>query len=156
MTWQTIASSEVDANSPLSTTLMSKIKNDLNYLYLQKLNFKPTLFNNSDTPDDELSKELESNYTNVLSISIVVPNGISRMKVAVKMKTTGTGTRTAKATADIYSSDEHTFTTGNYELFTLVFSAVSAGIQTLNIQAKSTNPGDDAYMGWAIAWVEYD
>jgi hypothetical protein len=33
MTWQTIAASETDANSPLNQTLMDKIREDLDFLY---------------------------------------------------------------------------------------------------------------------------
>jgi len=154
MTWQNIASSEVDANSPLSTTLMQKIKGNLDALH-PFAQVKPTLFNNSDADDDSVSKELNEYYQAVDQATIVVPPGITRLKVAVHMKANGTGTRMAKAVAGTTDSDEHTFTTTEYEEFTLTITGLSPGVMSLQIQAKTTGT-TTAYMGWFCAWVEYD
>jgi hypothetical protein len=54
MTWQTIAASETDANSPLNQTLMDKIREDLDYLYATgaQMKFIKGSFANTATPAD--------------------------------------------------------------------------------------------------------
>ncbi|HUT54623.1 MAG TPA: hypothetical protein VM658_14630 [bacterium] len=54
MTWQTIAASETDANSPLNQTLMDKIREDLDYLYATgaQMKFINGSFSNNATAAD--------------------------------------------------------------------------------------------------------
>ncbi len=63
MTWQTIAASETDANSPLNQTLMDKIRGNLDHLHSAgaQLMFVNGLYDNPGSPTEHASGDITIN-----------------------------------------------------------------------------------------------
>jgi len=154
MSWQNIANSEIDANSPVSSTLMAKIKNNLDTL--RTAIGTSTLFNNSDSDEPAQGVPLDhDNWTIVKQAQMVVPSGLTTFKLRVRAKIYGNApVRKMRALLAGSYSDEYAFVGTEYELFTLTISAPASGLNSLQLQAYVDESMNDAYVHWFLAWIE--
>ncbi len=155
MAWQNISNSEIDANSPISSTLMGKIKNDLDELYNRS--GKDSLFNNSDHDEPASGVDLSGgDWTTIQSIAVMVPADAGSLKIRLRAKIDAPMAETRKMRVALAGSfsDEHSFSTTGYEEFTLTLASPAGGLNSLGVQAYvNANPGP-AYLHWLLVWAE--
>jgi len=140
MSWQEIGIGEVDANSPVSTTLMGKIRNNLYWIFEQFS--KATLFDNTDRSAPSSGEILQNSnqWQTVETIKVYAPDFVQSLKFRIRAKITAGSDRQMRARepASGNNSDVYTFSGTDYEEMTLTLNNPASGLIDLNIQAKAT------------------
>jgi hypothetical protein len=151
MSWQPIANSEVDANSPLSSSLMVKIKNDFDEI--KNFSSAPTLLNSSHAAEPSEYVIIGSGWTTIKEFKVQAPANSSSLKIRVRAKMTGMEYRKFRALLNGQASDEYVLpSTNDWVEFTLTLANPSAGFYGLDIQGY----GEDswAFLHWVVCWAE--
>ncbi len=154
MSWQEIGIGEVDANSPVSTTLMGKLRNNLYWIFQQFS--KATLFDNTDRSAPSGGEILQESDTwqTIETIKVYAPDFVQSIKARVRAKITAGSDRQMRVRepSSGNNSDVHTFAGTDYEELTVTLSNPDAGLIDLNLQAKATfNSGNPiCLVHWAL------
>lgn len=165
-TWDTIADSEVDANSPLNTTLFSKIQGNLKSLANEGVvwsAFKGECYLQATTEEVIVSADLVSSgtKTTVLETKIYIPEWVDQLQinwhhtfdagatpneVLCRIDTDGTGT--TWNTGDAETAPVGVFDASSYDASVLP-SAGSfvgpGGIRTIQVRAEQTSGSNKTY-----------
>ena len=158
MAWQDIGLGEIDANSPVSTTLMGKLRNNLNWIFNQFA--KATLFDNTDrnTPSDGTVLSDSNTWQTVESLKVYAPDFVKTVKARIRGRITSGSNRQMRLREPTSGnvSDVYTFSGTDYEELTLTLSNPATGLIDLNIQAKATfsSPNPLCFIHWSLIRVD--
>ena len=160
MAWQEIGAGEVDANSPVSATLMGKVRNNLYWLYGQ---FKITLFNNSDEypePSEYYQQAQGNEWVDVsgirnAQIKIYCPNLVKNIKIYCRTKSPSQGTRKlrVKVVETEALSNEYSYSGVNWATAEFTITDPGSGFITLQYQSYGEYSAD-FYLHWQVVLVE--
>jgi|GEM_PF-1637473 len=163
MAWQEIGAGEVDANSPVSATLMGKVRNNLDWLFGQ---FKITLFNNSDEPEPteyfhttQTSQWVDVSGIRNAQIKVYCSDAVKSLKVYCRAKrSTGNNVKIRiKCMENSEVSDEYILTNaGQWYIAELTLSNPGSGLRTLQYQLWWEGGASymDLYLHWQVVLVE--
>jgi len=140
MSWQEIGIGDIDANSPVSTTLMGKLRNDLYWIFQQFS--KATLFNNTDRSVPSSGEIIQSSnqWQTVETIKVYAPDFVKSLKIRIRAKVSSGSDRQMRVRepGSGNNSDVYSFSGTDYEEMTLTLNNPATGLIDLNIQAKAT------------------
>jgi len=134
MAWQDINLGEVDTNSPITTTLMTKIREDLNYLFSKFCNV--VLFNNNGIAGSASQELLEYIWATVKTIKVYIPPFAKTLKIRMKgqiYNDHGVDINNLKWRAEVGGvySDEFSTNSESEQEFTLTINNPPSGIMIL-------------------------
>ena len=158
MAWQDINLGEVDTNSPITTTLMTKIREDLNYLFSKFCN--AVLFNSCGIAESALQGLDEYSWATVKTIKVYIPPFAKTLKIRMKGRICNdewdiNNLKWRAEVGGVYS-DEFSTNSESEQEFTLTINNPPSGINDINFQAYC---GSDFYYityavwYWAIVYI---
>lgn len=158
MAWQDIMAGEVDANSPLTSTLMSKIRNCLYYLFDRYPQI--TLFNNADARSAlDFTGLVYESWVVAESLVVYNPGLSNTLKIRMKAKFPAPNPEYNKVRIHELNtsnySDEHSFNSSDWEEFYLTLTGANSGLITLDVECyKGDVNSTDFYCAWEIVRVD--
>ena len=172
MAYQSIGTNEVDANSPLSSTLMSKIRNNLYWLFESSI---PDLFlddyDHEEPTGSNITVSPKDQWVTVRDFGLIrLRPAAKTVKMSIRMAPSncvGGPRHTQKVKFQLYDlssgntlndSNEYTFTANAWAVVELAVTDPAAGFVGLRLQCYQENGGclleSDWYYHRSYGWVD--
>ena len=144
MAWQDILSGEVDVNSPITSSLMNKIKGNLEWLKSALVGWCVA---NCWDEIIELNVPADT-WTTIKTIKVYIPSWASKLSFRIRGKTGSGGTvKFRLKDADTSNKSDTTGTAGgSYAWLSADWQSPPTGWQSIDIQAYDTD-GGNVYVG---------